>query len=221
MLEAVIFDKDGVLVLTEEVYFRAFRDTVKKFGGEPEFKWDDHYYYIGVPTSETFFAVREKYGLRVNLDTFVEEYRREYRRIFEEEGLSATDGVEEFLTLLKQEKIKYAVGTGGARQSTELTLKKAGIYDYFNVIITADDVARGKPDPETFFLAAKGLGADPRGCVVIGGSINDVLAAKSAGMSVIAITDKSYIKDPSLASPDLEVKAFKEITVEMVKSLCE
>ncbi len=219
MIKAVIFDKDGVLMLTEEIYFRAFRDTVKKYGGNKEFTWEDHYHYIGTPTSETFFAVREKYGLTVSFDEFVETYRRGYRKIIEEEGLKSPTGVKELLDSLKKENIPFAIGTGGGAKSTELTLRKAGLFEYFNIFVTADDVANGKPDPETFFLAAKKLGVKPDDCVVIGDAINDVLAAKSAGMKMIAITDKSYIEDPNLASPDLEVKEFKEITIEMIKSL--
>lgn len=219
MAKAVIFDKDGVLVLTEEIYFRAFRDSVKKFGGTKEFTWEHHYYYIGVPTSETFFAIRNEYGLTVNFDEFVEDYRNGYRRIIKEEGLKAVDGVEKMLLELKGESIPFGIGTGGGRKSTELTLKKARIFEYFKVIVTADDVSQGKPHPETFLLAAKKLGVNPHDCVVIGDAINDVLGAKSAGMKMIAITDKSYIEDPELASPDLEVKKFSDITVDMIKSI--
>lgn len=219
MIKAVIFDKDGVLILTEEIYFRAFRDAVKKYGGNKEFTWEDHYYYIGTPTSETFFAVREKYGLTVSFDEFVEVYRSDYRKIIEEEGIKSVEGVRELLDSLKKENIPFAIGTGSNAKGSEFTLKKGGLFEDFDVVITADDVAKGKPNPETFLLAAKKLGVNPSECVVIGDAINDVLAAKSAGMKMIAITDKSYIEDRDLASPDLEVKEFKDITIQMIKSL--
>lgn len=219
MIEAIILDKDGVLVLTEEIYFRAFRDSVKKFGGNKDFIWEHHYQYIGVPTSETFFAIRKEYGLTVNFEEFVGDYRRGYRVIIDREGLAAAPGVVAFLEKLKKEKIPFAIGTGGRRESTKQILERTGLYKYFSIIITADDVAQGKPHPETFLLAAQDLNVRPHNCVVIGDSINDVLGAKSAGMKVIAITDKSYIEDPNLASPDLEVKKFSDITINMIKSL--
>ncbi len=219
MIKAVIFDKDGVLMLTEEIYFNAFRDAVKKYGGNKEYTWEDHYSYIGTPTTETFFAVRKKYGLTVSFDEFADTYRGIYRKTIEEEGLQSIAGVKELLDSLKKENIPFAIGTGSTAKSTELTLKKTGLLRYFDIAVTADDVAKGKPDPETFILAAKKLGIELHDCVVIGDSINDVLAAKSAGMKMIAITDKSYIEDPDLASPDLEVKEFKDITIEMIKSL--
>ncbi len=218
MIKAVIFDKDGVLVLTEEIYFRAWRDAMKKFGANKEFTWEHHYQYIGVPNSETFFAIREEYGMRVSYDEFVNDYRNRYREIFEIEGLEAVKGVRELLDALKKENIPFAISTAGSLKSSEMILRKVGIFDYFKIIVTSDDYSRGKPDPEPFLLAAKKLGVNPHECVVIGDAINDVLAAKSAGMKVIAITDKSYIEDPELASPDLEVKEFKEITLEMIKS---
>lgn len=219
MAKAVIFDKDGVLVLTEEIYFRAWRDSMHKFGTKKEFKWEHHYQYIGVPTSETFFSIRNEYGLTVSFDEFVKDYRNGYREIFEKEGLNSVEGVESMLKNLKTQNIPYAIGTGGGFKSTRLTLKKAGIEKYFDVIVTADDVSQGKPHPETFLMAAEKLGINPHDCVVIGDSINDVLGAKSAGMKMIAITDKSYIEDPDLASPDLEVKKFSDITIEMIKSI--
>jgi len=219
MIKAVIFDKDGVLMFTEEAYYRAFRDSLKKFGNGKEFTWENHCEYVGVPTSETFFVLRGKYGVRVSYDEFVDDYRAGYNRIFEEEGLKRPDGVTELLDRLQAENIPFAIGTGGSRPGTEKSLLRTGLRDYFDVIITATEVVKGKPDPETFMKAAEQLGVDFKECVVIGDSINDVLAAKSAGMKMIAITDKSYSKDPALASPDIEVKKFNDITLEMIKSL--
>ena len=219
MIKAVIFDKDGTLMLTEEIYFRTFRDAVKKYGGKREYVWEDHVNYIGTPTTETFLDVRKKFGLTTSFDEFAQTYREGYKKAFEEEGLVPVEGVKELLDTLKKEKIPFAIGTGSVAKSTEFTLRKAGLFEYFDIIVTASDVAKGKPDPETFLLTAKKLRVNPHECLVIGDAINDVLAAKSAGMKIIAITDKSYIEDPDLASPDLEVKEFKDITIEMIKSL--
>lgn len=219
MAEAVIFDKDGVLMLTETVWHRAFQDTLKLYGIDKEYTWEEHQKISGKPTFEVVENLRKEYGLTAPIHEYVEKYRARYKEIFREDGVEVPEGVKELLKKLKEEDIKVAIGTGSSRESCDLTLEKTGLAEFFDVVITSSDVAQSKPHPETFLLAARGINMQPDQCVVIGDSINDVLGARSAGMKVIAITDKSYIEDPELASPDLEVKGFKEITVEMIKNV--
>lgn len=220
MIEAIIFDKDGVLMLTELIYHRSYQETLTYFGvNGAEYDWDVHSRMNGTPTSERFLFLKKMFGLKISFDEFLPEYRKRYTDIIMSEGLTVPEGVRELIGVLKEANMPIAIATGGSRESTAMTLEKTKLTGLFEAVITSTDVAKGKPDPEIFFLAAQRMGVPPHNCLVIGDSINDVLGAKSAGMKVIAITDKSYIEDPELASPDLEVKEFKEITLEMIKSL--
>ena len=219
MIEAVIFDKDGVLMLTELIYHRAYQDAIRHFGAEGEYDWETHRKRNGTPTSETFLMLRKKFGLTISLDEFLAEYRKRYTDLFMSEGLVVPEGVREMISELKKIHMPISIATGGSRKSTSLTLEKTGLAGEFEIVVTSDEVAKGKPDPEIFLLAAERMGVTPHKCLVIGDSINDVLGAKAAGMKVIAITDDFYSRDPELASPDLEVKEFKEITLEMIKSI--
>lgn len=219
MIKAVIFDKDGVLMITEPIYFKYYKASIKYFGGIGNYTWDLHKSFTGYTSAEKFEVIKKKFKLKVSLDEFLKEYRSRYFEVINKEGIEVPKGVKEFLELLKRKKIKRAVGTGGHGINVKLTLTKTGLIDNFDVIITADDVAKGKPDPETFLLAAKKLGVKPKDCVVVGDSLNDVLGGKSAGMKVIAIVDPEYSEDPALASPDLEVSSLSEVTFEKLNSL--
>ena len=219
MIEAVIFDKDGVLMLTELIYHKAYQDALRHFGARGEYTWEEHRKRSGMRTSETFLVLRKKFGLTISLDEFIPEYRKRYTDLIMAEGLTVPEGVRELLFALKKINMPISIATGGSRKSTDLTLEKTGLASEFEIVVTSDDVAKGKPDPEIFLLAAKRMGVPPHKCLVIGDSINDVLGAKAAGMKVIAITDDFYSRDPELALPDIEVNEFKEITLEMLKSI--
>jgi HAD superfamily hydrolase (TIGR01509 family) len=220
MIEAVIFDKDGVLMLTELIYFRAYQATLTHFGANgTEYDWDVHSRMNGTPTSERFLFLKKMFGLKISFDDFLPEYRKRYTEIIMSEGLVVPEGVQKLLNELKKINMPISIATGGSKKSTGLTLEKTGLASEFEIVVTSDEVAKGKPDPEIFLLAAQRMNIHPHKCLVIGDSINDVLGAKAAGMKVIAITDDFYSRDPALASPDIEVKEFKEITLEMIKSI--
>ncbi|MEX2007280.1 MAG: HAD family phosphatase, partial [Candidatus Levyibacteriota bacterium] len=187
--KAVIFDKDGVLMLTEPLYHRAYQGALDHFGAIGLYDWDTHRKRNGMPATETYFFLRKKYKVKASLPDFLAEFRKRYKKFMMSEELEVPEGVRELLSALKKADIKVAIATSGHRESTAMTLEKTRLSEEFGTIITSDDVAKGKPDPEIFLLAAERLGVSPKECLVIGDSINDVLGAKSAGMKVIAITD--------------------------------
>lgn len=217
--KAVIFDKDGVLMHTEKIYFQAYHDTILFFGGSGTYSWEDHKKFMGALSSERFLFIRKKFHLPVSFDEFMSEYRKRYYELFDTQGIKVIEGISDFIELLKANGIKLAVFTGSSRKNTEFTLKKVNLSAEFDAIVTADDVSQGKPHPEGFLLAAKLLKVEPADCVVIGDSGNDVIAAKDAGMRVIALVDENYIRDPELAKPDLEVDSLKEINVQSLQAL--
>ncbi len=84
-------------------------------------------------------------------------------------------------------KIPMAIATGGSRRVIEKTLKMVGISDWFDEVVTADDVTEGKPAPDIFLKAAKLLAVNPLKCLALEDAPAGILAAQRAGMQVIAI----------------------------------
>lgn len=218
-LQGVIFDKDGVLMNSEPIYFRAYKDALTHFDSTKEYAWDIHKQFMGTSGAEKFEKIKNEFDIKVSLDEFRHFYRNRFLEIIESEGLTPEDGIDNLISELENEKIKYAIGTGSGKVASDLTLLKSGLKEKFDIVVTADDVVQGKPDPETFLLAAKRLDIQPHDCVVIGDSINDFLAAKSAGMKIVGVVDENYLEDPSLAVPDIKVRLLKEIDLKLLKSL--
>lgn len=189
MIKAVIFDMDGTLFDTERVYRDAWRAAGADFGiadiervirdctgRNPK---DTKAYFdrelAGVIRYEDFYPVRDVY----------------YNATIDAHGVPVKPGVPALLAYLKSRGIKIALGTSTMPERTMFNLRSTGILPYFEpeAIITGDLVTRGKPDPETFMLAAERLGLTPAECMGVEDSFNGVRALSAAGMVAVMVPD--------------------------------
>ena len=98
-------------------------------------------------------------------------------------------GTAELLQWLAETNLPLGLGTSSEAEYVNRILENLGIKNYFKVIVTGDDVVRGKPDPEVYLKVARGLGVAPKECVVIEDAPNGVAAARAAGMQCWMVTD--------------------------------
>ena len=125
-------------------------------------------------------------------------------------------GVVELIRKLHK-KYTLALTTSSTCNEMVNVMHQLGIGDFFKTTVTAEDVQRGKPDPEPYLLTAKNLGANPQECLVIEDSENGVRSAKSAGMKCIAITNTEIVDNLVLA--DKIVARYSEITDSFIQQL--
>lgn len=185
-VRAIIFDMDGVLVDSEPRHERAFLEVMQELGlGERHgLCFAD---YVGRSDQELWkdFILRHKpvqtleQLLAMKRGRVIEMLRRE-QPLF--------DGLAEVVRRLAAE-YRLAVASGSERALVDEVLALGGLREFFTAIVTAADVARGKPAPDIFLRAAQLLGADPANCWVIEDSKPGVAAGLAAGMRVIAITN--------------------------------
>lgn len=216
-VKAVIFDKDGVLMDTEDVYISAWQAIVNHFGNKSKYSKKEHIPNMGLQAEITVDKLRRTHGLLGGTQEILAFYRKFYGNIFETVGLDPMEGIVDLLDVLKERKIKMGVATSAGRKSTALTLRKAGILSYFDVVVTREDVSKGKPDPEVFTRNAQLLKVEPHEALVIGDSDNDRLGAKKAGIKFIFITDRKNSYESEI--PDLVVPSIKNLTLEILQSL--
>lgn len=196
MLEAVIFDFDGVLVDSEQLHYQAFNRVLTKFNYQLSCR---EYYdrFLGLSDEELLRIVDKEKHLSLSSQEFG-KLLGEKANLFKE--MAATEagiieGVPHFLNKLSGDKIPMAICSGALLPEIEMILKGAGLSSYFEVIVSAEQVERGKPDPEGFTLALTLLNKKlrksirPENCVVIEDSHWGLEAAKAAGMRAIAITN--------------------------------
>jgi beta-phosphoglucomutase family hydrolase len=176
---ALIFDLDGTLSNSLPVHMRTWNKVGEVYG----FKFDPQIMLemTGRATIEFARRVVEQYGLSADPEEIVKLKQQSF---WDLAGL--LEPVNEIVSLVKEYsgKLPLAVGTGASRKSTEVQLKELGIAAYFDAIVTADDVTRHKPNPDTFLKCAELLGVEPAKCQVFEDGDLGIEAAKTAGMIV-------------------------------------
>ena len=205
MIKAVIFDLDGVLVTTDELHFSAWKRLAEELG-ITGFTKADKARQRGVSRMASLEVVLEKTDRKFNDEekfTLAEKKNDMYVKSLS--TLSPNDvlsGVNEFITYLRNNEIKTAVGS--ASKNTPVILEKTDLADKFDAVSCGLDTQKSKPDPEVFLMAADKLGIAPSECVVIEDSDAGIEAAKAGGMYAVAVGEAEHNKmaDISAASVD-------------------
>ncbi|MET9356960.1 HAD family phosphatase [Streptomyces sp. NPDC006617] len=206
---SVIFDLDGTLVDSEPNYYEAGRRTLAEYG-VPDFTWADHEAYVGISTQETVADWKQRYGLRATVEELLAVKNRHYL------GLARTSAraypeMRKFVELLSDEGVPMAVASGSSPEAIATILARTGLDAHLRTVVSADEVARGKPAPDVFLEAARRLGAEPARCVVLEDAAPGAAAAHAAGMRCIAIPYVAGQADaPDFATAELLVRGGQE-----------
>ncbi|MBQ1095973.1 HAD family phosphatase [Streptomyces sp. b94] len=182
---SVIFDLDGTLVDSEPNYYEAGRQTLAEYG-VPDFTWTDHEGYVGISTQETVADWKRRYGLRAPVEELLAVKNRHYLELARASARAYPE-MRKFVELLAGEGVPLAVASGSSPEAIEAILTRTGLDAHLRTVVSADEVARGKPAPDVFLEAARRLGADPADCVVLEDAAPGAAAAHAAGMRCIAI----------------------------------
>ena len=182
--DAVIFDCDGTLVDSMPAHFEAWCEALALHGAGGVFKEDVFIAMGGRPTLDIVIDLNSQNDLKLDPETVAFAKRESFLKRMKTVRLIKE--VAEFAESLRG-RLPMAIATGGTRMVVEKTLQAVGCSDWFDEVVTADDVKEGKPSPEIFLRAAELLGVDPSRCLVLEDAPAGILAAQRAGMQVIAI----------------------------------
>jgi HAD superfamily hydrolase (TIGR01509 family) len=194
-ISAVVFDMDGLMLDTESINRLAWQRAAEDLG----FALDDEFYLslLGRTTVDCESLVMQLCGAEFPMDEFRTRRRRLWRAQVEGTGIAAKPGLLELLSFLDTQRILLAVATSSHVLAAESSLRSAGVRDRFDVVVTGDQVARGKPAPDIYLEAARRLGVESVDCVALEDSDNGVHAAVAAGMTTVMVPD---LKPPSTES---------------------
>jgi beta-phosphoglucomutase family hydrolase len=141
-----------------------------------------------------------------------------YREVVREGGITALEGVESWLCVLRDEEIPCVIASSTHRENITTTLDALGLGEFFSAIVTAEDVKRGKPDPEVFLTAAQRIGVEPRDAVVFEDALVGIKAAQAAGMRVVGVATTETKE--KLAHADWVVDRLDELSVAQLWDSC-
>jgi len=223
MLQAVIFDFDGVLVDSEPLHCRAFLDVVGDYGITMT---EEQYYarYLGYTDAECIEALSRDFAVDLSGDrgrALLADKKARFEALAQE-GRWLIEGAEALVRDLAARPVHLAICSGALRSDIELLLRPTCLLPCFTVMVTAEDVHRGKPDPEPFLLCLERLRSqdpmlDPAACVVVEDSHWGLEAARAAGLPCVAVAH-TYPTEKLETRADQVVESVAELSWEILES---
>ena len=214
MIDTVVFDLDGVVVDSEQVWDDVREQLAKERGG----RWHEGAQadMMGMSSPEWSAYMHDEIGLSETPEEINDEVvRRMLGRYREQLPLipGAVDAVRRLAPVFR-----LGVASSSNRPLIETVLEQAGIADLFEAVVSSEEVARGKPAPDVYLEAARRLGVEPGRAAAIEDSSNGIRAAHAAGMRVIALPNAHYPPAPNaLALADAVVASPDQLTPELVR----
>ena len=200
---AVLWDMDGTLIDSEEFHWLSWRDTMK----------DE-----GIPITHDQFL--SSFGRRddsiipqwlgaastpEHVERIANTKEERYRQLVRERGISPLPGVAEWLHRLHEQGWLQAIASAAPRPNIDVVLDTLDASHLFQAVVSADDVHRGKPDPEVYLTAAARLGAYPHRCIVVEDAVAGIQGARSAHMRSIGIARNGKHLDADVVVPSLDL----------------
>jgi HAD superfamily hydrolase (TIGR01509 family) len=214
-IDAVVFDLDGVLIQSEEVW-----DTVReRFTRERGGRYDAEIQraMMGMSSTEWSRFLHETAGVPDEPEQINDDVVRLMLDAYEQQ-LPLIDGAVEAVQRLAA---AYTLGVASSsnRPLIDAVLRAAGLERYFAATVSSEEVAHGKPAPDVYLEAARRLGVAATSCAAVEDSHGGIRSAKAAGMRVIAIPNPSYPPDDaSLAQADVVLRSLAELTPDVVSA---
>jgi len=190
MIEALLFDMDGLLIDSERLYFQAEREMAQKFSKTVEDKtlWK----MMGRSPNDGMEIFIKDMGLPICPDEAL-EMRTHIMRKKLKEDLKPMPGLYQIMEAFSG-RLKMAICTSAQKEFLDLVVDQLGIRDQFDVLQSSEEISKGKPDPEIYWETCRRLKLSPEECVVLEDSSNGALAGKRAGCYVIAVPSE-YTKE--------------------------
>jgi HAD superfamily hydrolase (TIGR01509 family) len=188
MIEAVIFDLDGVLIDSEQVWASAREQLVRERGGT--WRADAVRAMMGMSSPEWSLFMHDELGMPMAPEEIAREVVRRLERLYRER-LPLMPGAQDAVASLAS-RWRLGLASSADRPIVDLVLDLSGMRRWFRATVSSEEVSRGKPAPDVYLEAARRVEAEPSRCAAVEDSTNGLRAASAAGMLVIALPNRSF-----------------------------
>jgi HAD superfamily hydrolase (TIGR01509 family) len=212
---AVVFDMDGVLIDSEQLWDEVRAQLAHEWGG----RWHDRAQadLMGMSSAEWSRYMHDVIGLAATPEEINAEVVRRLLARYRE-SLPLLPGAVEAVERLAQ-RWPLGLASSSNREVIDAVLEAAGIAKYFRATVSSEEVEHGKPAPDVYLEAARRLGVEPSRCAAVEDSRNGILSARAAGMRVIAIPNSHYPpSEDVLGYADLVLHSLDELTPERLSA---
>ncbi len=205
-MKVIIFDMDGVLIDSEPAYLEMNLKFFTEFGIEMD---DENYKaLVGMPSLQMWTMLKEKYNLHDDVEDIIQVERKRMYDILNSQLIPGPmKGVIGLLNRLRSEDHRLGVASSSAGSNIELVLNRLNLSEYFEYIISGEEVVNGKPSPDIFLKVAAYFNQPVNKCFVLEDSTNGVTAAKSAGMYCLGFKNDNT-NQQDLSDADLIINRF-------------
>ncbi len=215
-MEAALFDLDDTLVNSNDIHIQATQLLFEKKGWTlPSFTPEEQASFLGEEVRDILQIIINKAQIKANIDQLNEERNGLFLQLVQSH-LQLLPGALSAIEACRQAGLKVAIASSGLRSYINKVVQKFSIE--VDSIISADDVKKGKPDPEIYLTAAAHLGIPPPLCIVFEDSQNGLLAGKRAGCYCIAIPNIRNAKQ-DLSAADLTIPTLEKVTSEFLRNI--
>lgn len=208
MINAVIFDLDGVLIDSEPMHCMADNQLLKELGIETPENYLDR--FAGWTDSAMWQAIKTDYNITQSIALLKELQLPVKLKLLHQSEFQAIPGAAEFLRDIKTAHIPIAIASSSPKLFIEAVIKKIKIEQYFDFLVSGEDVERSKPEPDIFLKAAQLLNVNPTECLVVEDSKSGTLGAKKAGMLCIGYRNPNS-GNQDLSAADIIISDFNDI----------
>jgi len=212
--KAVIWDMDGVIADTAQYHLKGWQIVFRKRGAN--YTEEDYWRNTGKRSDGIIKSILGRKVAQGEIMAIIREKDESFRRLVRHD-IRPFPGVLKLITSLKEHGFKIAIASSAPMENIQLITQSLKIHNCFDAIISGWEVTKGKPDPQTFLLAAEKLGVKAKDCIVIEDAIVGVAASKRAKICCIAVTNTTSREE--LREADLIIDTLEEITIDDLEKL--
>lgn len=216
MLEAIIFDMDGVLVDSEYTYFESKSAILKEAGHLVEESY--HYQFMGTTGEYMWQKMKEEFSLPLTADEYTEQMNQLRGKMVETDGVRAIEGAPALVKRLHEAGLPLGVASSSTLKEIKTNLQALGIADCFQIVMSSEEVPNSKPAPDVYLAVARRMEVEPTNCLGIEDTKNGSTAVHRAGMVCLGFHNPIYPKQ-DLQKADRIVESFEGLDREALEKI--